>query len=497
MGRRARPAAVKVRVKKAFKVAGLATLALAAVCVVRAAMLEPPAFDAGPPPQIPAVVGSDVAHHLSEALAIPTVSLSSGGTPEAFDQLDALLQRTFPRVHTTLVVEPVGHSRIYRWTGRDPSLPPVLLLAHLDVVPVEPGTEAAWTHPPFSGAIADGFVWGRGAMDDKAAVVGLLEAIEGLLEVGFTPSRTVVLAFGHDEEVGGEAGAAAVAARLRAGGQRFAFLLDEGGAIFSGGLPGLAEPVAFVGIAEKGYASVELSLTSEGGHSSMPAPHGALGRLAEAVVRVEESPRPLSLQGPTRAMLETLAPHMSFGPRLAMANLWLLDDIVARVLATQPAANATVRTTTAPTMFEAGTADNVLPAHARAVVNFRILPGDTVEGVLAHVRETVDDPQIEVRCIGVCRDPSPVSPVDGDGFTVVRRAIAHVFPGVLVAPHLVVGGTDARHYAALSDEVYRFLPIRLDDADRKRLHGTDERIDVDGLADAVRFYATVITLAAG
>jgi carboxypeptidase PM20D1 len=494
--RRAR-AAVKVRIRKALKIVALALAALSAVCVGRAALLEPPAFEPGAAPDLPAFDEARAARRLGEAIAIPTVSLSTGGDPEAFDRLHALLRDRYPRVFSTLEVEAVGPSRILRWRGREPDLEPVLLTAHLDVVPVEPGTEGAWTQPPFSGASEGGFVWGRGAMDDKTAVIGILEAVEAMLAEGTTPRRTIVIAFGHDEEVGGEEGAAAIARRLGESGERYAFVLDEGGAILSGGLPGVSQPVAFVGIAEKGYASVQLSVVGEGGHSSMPPARSAIGRLAEAVVRVEGSPMPLSLQGPTRAMLDTLAPHMSFGPRVAMANLWLLDGVVARVLASQPAANATVRTTTAPTMFDAGTAENVLASRAQAIVNFRILPGETVDDVLAHVRDVVDDPAIEVRCVGVCRDPSPVSPADGEGFTTIRRAIAHVFPDVLVAPHLVVGGTDARHYVALSDEVYRFLPIALDDADRSRLHGTDERISVAGLGTAVKFYATILALAAG
>lgn len=486
-----------VRIRKALKLAALALLVLLLVCVARALLVRAPTRDPGPAPELPAIDEARAAKRLGEAIAIPTVSLPSGGSPEAFDRLHAMLRDRYPRVYATLEVEAIGPSRILTWRGAEPELPAMLLLAHLDVVPVEPGTQEQWTQPAFSGEQDGGFVWGRGAMDDKAAVIGIHEAVEALLDAGFVPRRTVVVALGHDEEVGGEEGAAALASHLARSGERFAFVLDEGGAISSGSLPGVSQPVAFVGIAEKGYASIELSREGEGGHSSMPPPHSVIGRLGEAVARVEASQMPLSLRGPTRAMLDALAPHMSFGPRLAMSNLWLLDGVVARVLATQPAANATVRTTTAPTIFEAGTADNVLASRARAVVNFRILPGDTVDDVLAHVRDVVDDPQIEVRCIGVCRDPSPISPVDAEGFAVVDRAIAHVFPGVLVAPHLVVGGTDARHYAELSPEVYRFLPVALDDSDRARLHGTDERIAVEALGKAVRFYATLVTLAAG
>ncbi len=487
------------RLRKIAKYAGLGGLALAGVCTVRALMLSPPALPDPAPVTLPPLDEAAAAQHLAGALAIETVSLPSGGTPAAFDALHEYLAQSFPRTHgaAAIDVEAVGRSWLYTWTGSDPLLPPILLVAHLDVVPVEPGTEADWTHPPFAGRVQGGTIWGRGALDDKTSVVAILEATEALLAQGFSPRRTIVFAFGHDEEVGGTEGAKVLAQTLAQRGLSFAFVLDEGGLIVEGALPGIEPPVAFVGIAEKGYASFRLTLSAEGGHSSMPPPQGAIGRLGAAVARLEDEQMPARLDGPTRQMIETLAPHMGLGARLALANLWLLDGVVATALTTDPASAASVRTTTAPTIFSAGSAENVLAQNASAVVNFRILPGDTVESVREHVVEVVDDEAITVECIGACRDPSRTSAVDTEGFAAVRDAIRRTFDGVLVTPYLVVGGTDARHYEGLSSQVYRFLPLAIRSAQRAMIHGTDEHVRVDAFATAVRFYAGLIVDTAG
>lgn len=496
------------------RILGLGLGALLGVMVVRGACNRPEPFDPGPAPAVPEVDAAAAAERLARAVRIASVSpgerqrASEASEPEAaaaylpervaaMQALHRQLATDFPRVHEALRHETISElSLLYHWPGTDPSAEPILLTAHLDVVPVEPGTEGDWTRPPFSGAIEDGVVWGRGTLDDKTGVVGLLQAAELLLEQGFAPRRTIVLALGHDEEIGGRLGATAIAAALQARGERFAFVLDEGGTIISEAIPGLEREAALVGVAEKGYANVVLTLRAEGGHASMPPPTGALGRLAAAVTAVQEGPMPVRLGGATRMMLDGMAPHMSMPMRTALSNLWLLSPVIERVLASQPASNATVRTTLAPTMMNAGVAPNVLAASGEVVINARILPGDTIDGVLAHVREVIDDPEIEVRC-DECWEPSAISSVDDEGFAVVRHAIAHVFPEAIVVPYLTVGATDARHYAGVARQAYRFLPIRMRAKDRTRMHGTDEQTTVEGFAEAVRFYMTVMTLAAG
>src|SRR5712692_11456707 len=328
------------------------------------------------------------AEHLAAAIRFRTVSHQDPSEDDRtqFAGLRTFLARTYPKVHRSLVRELVnGDGLLYTWKGADASAKPVLLMAHQDVVPIEPGTEGRWAHPPFGGAIADGFVWGRGALDDKASLVFLMEAVESLLAEGFQPRRTVYLASGFDEEVGGLAGATKIAELLGSRGVRLDYVLDEGRALTQGIVPDLKQPVASIGIAEMGFLSVELVAETEGGHSSRPPRQTSIGVLAAAIERLERRQLPARLRGAPRLELETLAPSMPFGRRVMLSNLWLFAPLVVRALEQNPTTNSMVRTTTAPTIFQAGVKENVLPSKARAVVNFRILPGDSVAGVLAHV----------------------------------------------------------------------------------------------------------------
>jgi carboxypeptidase PM20D1 len=438
---------------------------------------------------------------LSEAIRLRTVSHPDPDQVdgEAFLALHRLLEEGFPRVHRALEREVLGeYSLLYTWRGTDAHRPPILLLAHLDVVPVESKTEQAWAHPPFSGDVASGFIWGRGTLDDKGSALAILEAVESLLASGFRPDRTVLLALGHDEEVGGRRGAATIASRLRTRGDRPAFILDEGSAITRGVVPGVTPPAALVGVAEKGYLSVELTAETAGGHSSMPPPQTAIGVLCTAIHALETNPMPASLDGPVYQMFLSLAPEMPFAQRMAFANLWLFGGMVERKLSSLTGPNAVLRTTAAATMFAGGVADNVLPGRARAVVNFRIKPGDRVADVLDHVRRTVADDRVGIRPLEGTNieEPSPVSSTESEGYDLIRTTIRQVIPDAVVAPSLVVAATDTRHYQGLKSPTYRFLPVTLGPDDLRRIHGTDERIRVDDYLRSIRFYALLIRNAA-
>lgn len=437
------------------------------------------------------------ASRLAGALAIPSISHEDPAQVDAaaFRQLHAYLETRFPRLHAALNRETVSElSLLYVWPGTEAELDPLLLLAHLDVVTVEAGSEDAWTQKPFSGAIADGYIWGRGALDDKASVLAQMEAVEILLARGFKPRRTIYLAYGHDEEVGGQDGAARIAAMLHRLGVQPAMVLDEGGAVISGSIPGVDPPVALIGIAEKGYLSLMLSTEAEGGHSSMPPPSSTVGIVARAVARLEAQPLPLRLTEPVEALFAQVGPHMSFFRRLAMANLWLSAPLVKRALARQPSSNAMLRSTTAATMFSGSPKQNILPARAAAVVNFRLLPGDTREDVIRHVTQTIDDPRVAVNALSFSSEPSPVSPVDVPAYAMIEATIHQALGGesLVTAPYLVVGATDARWYSALTPHVYRFQPLRLQANDLARLHGANERIAVENYAEMVRFYAQLL-----
>jgi len=436
-----------------------------------------------------------LAARLARALQFQTVSHQDPAQldREQFLSLHRYLAEQFPLVHAHLKRETVGDfSLLYTWEGTEPARKPVLLLAHMDVVPVEPGTEDKWNYPPFAGRVAEGFIWGRGSVDDKGSVFAILEAVEALLRAGFQPRASVLLAFGHDEEIGGEHGAQQIVKLLQSRGTQPVYVLDEGGAIIQGMIPGIAVPIAAVGIAEKGSVSVELAVRGAGGHSSSPPPHTAVGTVSAAVHRVEDNQMPVQLGGATLRLFEAVGPQMPFANRLALANLWLFGAIVERQLVSTPATNAAVRTTTAATMIEGGVKENVLPTNARAVINFRILPGDSVDSVVEHVRRVVNDAQVETRTLPGAREPTTDSPVDAPSFTVLARTIREVFPSTLVAPYLTIGGTDARSYEPLTKNIYRFTPTIAEPSDLVRIHGTNERMSVDNFEHAVQFFVQLL-----
>ncbi len=414
---------------------------------------------------------------------------------ETFLAFHDFLVEVFPLAHEVLKRETVNElSLLYTWEGRNPALDPILLMGHMDVVPVIPGTEDDWEHPPFGGAVADGEVWGRGAIDDKASLMSILEAVESLVSADHQPERTIYLAFGHDEEVGGDLGARVIAELFASRGvERFALVLDEGGMISEGMMEGFDGRVAIIGIAEKGFVSLEVVVKGAGGHSSSPPEETNLGILARAVRRLEENQFPARLDGATEAMLEWMAPEMSFGKRMALGNLWLTRPLVTRAMVADRTTAAMVRTTTATTIIEGGVKENVLAIEGRAVINHRILPGDTRESVAARAVQVIDDPRVEVTALPRSADPSPVSNPDSDAFRLVASTVLEVLPGkALVTPYLVIGGTDAKFYAGRSDAVFRFLPIVAGPDVLSMAHGTNERVSIESLEIAVRYFAQLI-----
>jgi carboxypeptidase PM20D1 len=413
---------------------------------------------------------------------------------DQFRQLHAELARRFPRVHATLQRELVGdYSLLYTWKGSDPQARPVMLLAHQDVVPVAPGTEAAWKVPPFEGRVEGGYVWGRGAWDDKGNLVAQLQAVEMLLAAGFQPRQTVYLGFGHDEELSGLRGAQKIVRLLQQRQVRLDFVLDEGLLVTEGILPGLQRPAALIGIAEKGFLSVVLKVPGTPGHSSMPPPKGtsAIGMMSAALRRLDDEQLPAGLRGVAREMFETLAPEMGGFQRVALSNLWLFGPLVQAQLEKGASTNAMLRTTTALTIARAGNAENVIPGQAEATVNFRLLPGDTLDGVMAHVRAKAGE-RFELLALPGAAEPSPVSPTQSASYRHLASTVRAVFPEVVVAPGLMVAATDSRHFTPIADHIYRFSPVRARPEDLGRFHGTDERISTANLAELVRFYHQLI-----
>ncbi len=481
--------------KRLVKRMGLAALGilvvLAAILVIRTLSL-PPAPEPRDPAKPHAIDIDRAAARLASAIQIKTLSHGGEGPVEgpAFLQLHDFLATTYPVAHQKLTREVVNeYSLLYKWEGTDPQAAPIALLAHLDVVPT-PRPEA-WEHPPFAGVVADGFIWGRGALDDKSSVLAILEAAEALLAAGFEPSRTIYFAFGHDEEDSGHQGAEQIAKLLGERGVHLEFVLDEGSVVIEGAMPGVREPVALIGVAEKGFATLELRAKADGGHSSMPPKGGVIARLARALDRLENHPMPANIRAPVDGMLLALAPHMPFGMRMVMANQWLFEPVLIGIFASAHNSNAMIRTTTAMTVVRGGVKDNVLPQQGRAVLNFRILPGETSADVLEHVRAVVDDPEVAIEVLET-HEPTAVSRTDAVGYRAIAEATSQLFPTAAVAPSLVIAATDSHHYVDVASDLYRFLPVHMQPEDLDRLHGVNERLAVADYQRMIDFYIRVI-----
>jgi carboxypeptidase PM20D1 len=434
---------------------------------------------------------------LSAALQIPTISYGFANPPggNRFPDLHKLIEDSYPLVHKSLKREIVADSSLlYTWEGSEKSLPPILLAAHQDVVPIEPGTEGKWTHPPFSGRVADGFVWGRGAVDNKSMLMANLEAVERLLADGYQPKRTILMAFGHDEEVGGPLGAQAITNLLSERKVRALFSVDEGQGILEGVVPGVSRPVAQIGLSEKGFMTLQLKAVAPGGHSSMPPPQTAVGKLGQAIAKLESNQVPASLDGPGGDALRSMAPALPFLTRVVIANTWLFGPVLIKQLSGAPSTNALIRTTTAPTIVKGGIKENVLPTEAFATVNFRIAPGDSIASVKAHVEKVIADPDVTISDGGAFppKEPTPTADMNNPGFALISQAIRGVEPGALITPGLVLAGTDSKHYTRVSDATFHFCPVRLSPDDLKRIHATDERIGISNYGEIISFYIHLI-----
>jgi carboxypeptidase PM20D1 len=424
---------------------------------------------------------SDVFQNLSKAIQYPTISFSEDAIPDstAFFGFHRFLEEAFPLTHTKLSLEKINdYSLLYKWEGSNPSKKPIILMSHQDVVPVDKPTLSDWEAGPFDGKITDTDIIGRGTMDDKGTLIGLLEAVEKLLEESYQPSRTIYLASGHDEEVGGSKGAAEIAAYLKEKGVHAAMTLDEGGFLAENLVPGIESPVAMVNLAEKGFASFRLIVETKGGHSSQPPRENTIGMLAQAIVDLENNQLPYRLVKPVDYQLEYMGAELPFFKKLAFANPWLFKKPILEALNSH--------TTTAPTIIGGGVKNNVIPTVAEATINFRILPGETIESVKQHIENTISD-KIKVEAAGFLTNPSPVSSIDSESFKILEKTIRDMFPTSIVVPGLVGGGTDARYFYEISDDVYRFYPIRIGPNSMTRFHGIDEKISKDNYKEIIEF----------
>jgi carboxypeptidase PM20D1 len=483
--------------RKLLSLLGLAMLALVVAVGANTLLTRSRQLTVAPVAAVK-VDGPAAAARLGAAVRFKTIASAADENSNAdqFEGLAASLQSSFPRAHAVMQRELVGkHGLVYTWAGSDPTLPGIGLMAHQDVVPVAPGTEADWQVPPFAGEVQDGFVWGRGAWDDKGNLMSMMEAAELLAASGFKPRQTVYLIFGQDEEVGGARGAQQIARLFRERGTRLQFIVDEGLLITDGVLAGLSKPAALIGVAEKGYMSLQLSASAAPGHSSMPPPQAetsAIGMMSAALARLDEKPMPGGVKGVAGEMFATLAPEMSGVNRVLLSNMWLFKPLIERQLAKAASTNAMLRTTTALTIVNAGNADNVLPGRASATVNFRLLPGDTSEAVLAHVSATIKNPAIKLEKGTGFSEASKVAATESPAFQLITKTLRQLHPDVIVAPGLMVAATDSRYFDGVADNIYKFSPVRARPEDLKRFHGTNERISTDNYVELIQFWHQLI-----
>ncbi len=480
--------------KKAAKfllgAAGAGLAAGAGVVVTRALKFRP-APELRADPDVVTVDYDHVVESLREMIRCRTVSSSDPSREDSaeFDKFRAYLLERYPTLAAQCSPERIGRCGVlYTWKGRS-SERPTVLMAHYDVVPADGD---GWDEPPFDAVLKDGIIWGRGALDTKVTLCAIMEAAEQLISEGFVPANDIYLAFSGEEEPAGPSAGDIVTALAERGVQP-ALVLDEGGAVVTGAFPGVKQPCALVGTAEKGQLRLALEAESAGGHASSPPPQTIVGELAEAVCMVDASPAPFTLTPPVEKMLDTLGRHASFPMRLVLANLKLFKpvlDIVCQLSGGE--LNALMRTTCAATQMSGSPENNVLPAKASVGFNLRIINGESCEEAEQRVRNAVDDPDVTVRRL-YAAEPSEYSETSGEAWERLTGVIKRTWPKAVVSPYLMLAASDSRHYDRISRNVYRFCPLELSKEERSTIHGVNERIPTWKAVKCAEFYVRLIS----
>ena len=439
------------------------------------------------------------AERLSQAIQYQTIStkVASEADQKSFTGFNDFLFTSFPGALSKLTLEYSSeYSLLFSLKGKQPSLAPILLIVHSDVVPAQSSgtdTSSGWQHSPFSGHIDDQHIWGRGALDNKSAILAIFEALEKRVRSNAEDAkRTIYIAMTHDEEVGGHRGAKMIANYLRNKNIRPYFILDEGQAVTEGIIPNVEMPVALIGVSQKGYMTVELTAKGEPGHSMMPPRATAISNVSHAIYLLTNSPMPPEMTGPVKAMFRELSHDMAFPTNVVLFHNWLSEPLLIAQLEKNPATNALIRSSMSVNVISGGIADNVLPKQATALLNYRIAPHNTSDEILAHIRKTIEGTGVEMKVVSAIEEPAPITDHKVDAYQIVEQAITDIFPDAIVAPSITLSTTDSRHFTDLSSNILRFCPIFLNKRDLNRFHGADERISRKNYIQMIDFYGRLI-----
>ena len=487
---------------KKIKYTLLAALGAAAAAVpVKAALFKPEKVEV-PPMEEEKVDLNRFRKNLSDAIKFKTIADKEAANTDwaVFDAFHDFLKERYPLMHEKLELTVIARgSLVFRWKGTRSDLDPIALLSHQDVVPISEGTLDDWKHDPFEGVDDGEFIWGRGALDMKNHLIGVLESVETLLSEGFVPERDVYILLGHNEEVmcaTSENGATCICNYLKEKGVHLDAIIDEGGAILPVEVKGVINKhLAGIGVAEKGYADVEVAVTAKGGHSSQAPNHTAIGHLADVIKDIENHQFKAKMSPMMRELFDKIGRNCTYPARLVTCNLKLLEPALTKAMSFIPPAASMLRTTFGITMASGSPQANVLPQRASVTVNFRMFPGQTVDDVLEHLHKVIKNKKVEINLLPGWKNPSAVSPTDTRSFKVIEKICHSMDDKAVVAPYLVMGGTDACHYQVVCENIYRYSPFLVSTSLLLTTHGTNERIPVSVMEDAVKFFKRYIRLA--